>query len=301
MSANTYPEVFMSSQKVRDALAAEANPDCEHNIEDAPSDGIDDSRTGRKMWCSRCGVFFGYHTVEHIPVKVTEDQAEKIVVQAGQQKLAYNATIAYLCGLLKEGLADTKDGKAGVLDATRLIPYDHALYNELTRWRQDDVRFSRGDAVLQMAGVSDARQAVKAHIKSWYKAYRKVEYCKANDRKASKRAGLLTAVPVWKPRGIKILHSDRLRKTLFRTRRQQSRQNKTVLTVAEGGYYIHDNGLWHVPTVGKILSRKRLPDGLIPLSFQVIERPDETGHQQWRINATVLLRIPDPASRDDIV
>ena len=160
-------QIFRCSQKVRDALAAEALSDCEHNIEDAPSDGIDDSKTVRKM-CTHCGAYFGYYTVEHIPIKVTAEQAEKIAVQMDQQKLAYNKTIDYLCGLLKEGLAHTED-KVTAYDATCLIPSEHKLYNELTRWRQDEVRFSKGASSLQRVGVSEARKAVKAHIKSWYK------------------------------------------------------------------------------------------------------------------------------------
>ena len=250
--------------------------------------------------CVRCGVFFGYYTVERIPIKVNAQQAGKIAVQMGQQKLAYNKTVAYLCGLLKEGLAHTED-KVTAYDATCLIPSEHKLYNELTRWRQDDVRFSKGASSLQRVGVSEARKAVKAHIKSWYKAYKKLEYCKSKDLKLSKSAVLLTAVPVWKPRGIKVENSHRPRKTLFRTRRKQVRKNKKVLNVANGGYYNHEGGFWKVPKVGRIEARKLLDEGLIPRSFQVIERPGEKGRRRWRVNATVLLRIPAPVSKDSIV
>ena len=299
MTSQNATKVFRCSQKVRDALAAEAASDCEHNIEDALSDGIDDSKTVRKM-CVSCGSFFGYYTVEHIPIKVTAGQAGKIAVQMGQQKLAYNKTVAYLCGLLKEGLAHTED-KVTAYDATCLIPSEHKLYNELTRWRQDEVRFSKGASSLQRVGVSEARKAVKAHIKSWYKSYKKLEYCKSKDLKLSKSAVLLTAVPVWKPRGIKVENSHKQRKALFRTRRKQVRKNKKVLTVANDGYYDHDKGVWQVPKVGRIEARKLLDEGLITRSFHVIERPGEKGRRRWRVNATVLLRIPAPVSRDDIV
>ena len=299
MAIQNAAKLFRCSQKVRDALADEALSDCEHNIEDAPSDGIDDSKTVRKM-CVSCGAYFGYYTVEHIPIKVTAKQAESIGIQIDQQRLAYNETISYLCGLLKEGLAHTED-KVTAYDATCLIPSEHKLYNELTRWRQDDAKFRKGAAVLQRADVSEARKAVKAHIKSWYKAYKKVEYCKANDLKLSKSAVLLTAVPVWEPRGIDVENSDRPRKSLFRTSKRQGRKNKKVLTVNDAGYYSHNDGVWQVPKVGKIEARKLLDEGLIPRSFQVIERPGEKGRRQWRVNATVLLRIPAPVSKDSIV
>ena len=133
------------------------------------------------------------------------------------------------------------------------------------------------------------------------KAYEKLEYCRSKDLKLSKSAVLLTAVPVWEPRGIKVENSHRPRKTLFRTRRKQVRKNKKVLTVNDAGYYSHEGGFWKVPKVGRIEARKLLDEGLIPRSFQVIERPGDTGRRRWRVNAVVLLRVPAPVSRDDIV
>ena len=278
---------------MREALIADAGSDCNHRVAGVPVDGLGDKVD--RMMCGLCGAFFVYYTIQFLPVKVTAEQGAAIRDQFHYQQLAYNHTIAYLSDLMRDSLELVQD-TADCGDALGVIPSCYDLNKKLTEWRKNDYRFvnSNGSAVLQRIGVREARDAMIAHVKSWYKAKWRAKFYKGKDRDPRKADQVMIGKPVWETKGPLVLNERR--ETMFRRK-----DRKTQWTVSvESGYYDHDLQGWKIPKVdGLVESRKVLDKRLNIRSFQIIEtsgpvdgkRRKKRGRDRWRVNVQVLLRV----------
>ena len=299
---------YQLSSRLREAAASGALSGCDHRMAKACDTDPRAAAAGYKM-CLYCGGFFAYATITNIPLKTTAEQDAKLSVQCDQQRVAYNMGIAHLCDIAGDA---AREGRVPSLS----LPSKQAMGKVLTGWNAEggDERLAKGQRRVHMPGLGQAVDAVEKHNLARERAVWRCREAERNPDKEPRRNDAWLASkdpgsPFWPPKPEpepdpetgEVEEKENpcrryAKRSLFRTRRATTRR---VLQIDDAGVksnygYKPVTGMWVIPAVGHVQSRRSLPPGLVTTAFTVLERPGRRLGRRWETNATALIPVPAP-------